>query len=85
MDPEEHHVTIFTAVGVTGRGLTLMGPNVIALAGLVGLLVALELQVRVVEEPHLQRVHGQTYAAYTASTGRFLPQLGRMPGAPGRH
>jgi len=76
---------IFTAMGVAGLGLTLMAPNVIALAGLVGLLLALELQVRVIEEPHLRQVHGQTYAAYTASTGRFLPQLGRMSDSSARH
>lgn len=69
---------IFTAMGITGLGLTLMVPNVIAIAGLAGLLVALELQVRVIEEPHLRGVHGDAYAAYAASTGRFLPQLGRM-------
>jgi protein-S-isoprenylcysteine O-methyltransferase Ste14 len=74
---------IFTAMAVTGLGLTLMVPNVIALVGLVGLLVALELQVRVVEEPHLRRIHGQAYEAYTASTGRFVPQLGRTPDASG--
>jgi len=75
---------IFTAMGVTGLGLTLMVPNVVALGGLVGLLVALEVQVRVVEEPHLRRVHGQAYEEYTAATGRFLPQLGRTPDASGR-
>ena len=45
---------IFTAMGLTGLGLTLMVPNVVALAGFVALLLALELQVRVVEEPYLR-------------------------------
>jgi protein-S-isoprenylcysteine O-methyltransferase Ste14 len=68
---------IFTAMGITGLGLTLVVPNAIAIAGLVGLLVALELQVRVVEEPYLRTVHGSAYAVYAASTGRFLPRIGR--------
>jgi protein-S-isoprenylcysteine O-methyltransferase Ste14 len=68
---------IFTAMAVTGIGLALMVPNVVALAGAVLLLVALHLQVRVVEEPYLVRTHGDVYASYAARTGRFVPGLGR--------
>jgi protein-S-isoprenylcysteine O-methyltransferase Ste14 len=70
---------IFTAMAFTGLGLALMVPNVVALTGFVLLLVALHLQVRVVEEPHLRRAHGHAYVRYAASTGRFLPSLGRIP------
>lgn len=73
---------IFTVMAVTGAGLALMTPNVVALAGLVVLLVALQLQVRVVEEPYLLRTHGATYATYAARTGRFVPGLGRLPHTP---
>jgi len=74
---------IFTAMAVTGLGLALMVPNVVALAGAVLLLVALQLQVRVVEEPYLRAVHGVAYARYAATTGRFLPGVGMMTaGAP---
>ena len=59
--------------------MALMVPNVIALLGVVLLTVALELQVRVVEEPYLLRVHEQAYAAYAARTGRFVPGVGRLP------
>lgn len=69
---------IFTAMALTGVGLVLMTPNVVALAGLVMLVVALELQVRVVEEPYLRRAHGQAYGDYAGTTGRFLPGLGRL-------
>jgi len=69
---------IFTAMGVTGVGLALMVPNVVALAGAATLVVALELQVRVVEEPYLYRIHGADYKTYAGSTGRFLPGLGRV-------
>jgi protein-S-isoprenylcysteine O-methyltransferase Ste14 len=73
---------IFTAMGITGLGLTLIVPNAVAIAALAALLVALELQVRVVEEPYLRTVHGSAYAAYTASTGRFLPRIGRTQRGP---
>ena len=68
---------IFTAMAATGAGLALMVPNIVAAGALVLLLVALQLQVRVVEEPYLRAVHGTAYAAYEASTGRFLPGIGR--------
>lgn len=41
------------------------------------LWVGLELQVRVVEEPHLLAVHGDRYRLYAERTGRFLPGVGR--------
>lgn len=68
---------IFTAMGVTGLGLAAMVPNAVALAGCLLLAVALQLQVRVVEEPYLRRAHGAAYAAYASRTGRFVPRLGR--------
>jgi protein-S-isoprenylcysteine O-methyltransferase Ste14 len=70
---------IFTAMLITAVGLTLMVPNVVAVVGLVALVVALELQVRGVEEPYLAEVHGHAYRDYAARTGRFLPWLGRVP------
>lgn len=65
----------FSATGLTALGLTLMVPNVPAIAGLVALVIALHLQVRVVEEPHLRSIHGAAYEAYVARTGRFVPPL----------
>jgi len=69
---------IFTAMGVTGLGLALIVPNLVALAGLVVLLLAIHLQVRVVEEPHLMRTHGARYLGYAARVGRFLPRIGLL-------
>lgn len=66
---------IFTAMSLTGLGLTLMVPNAVAVAGFVALFVALQLQVRVVEEPYLRRIHGVAYARYEATVGRFVPGL----------
>jgi protein-S-isoprenylcysteine O-methyltransferase Ste14 len=69
---------VFAAMAPASTGLALMVPSVVALAGLVALFVALELQVRVVEEPYLRRVHGAAYERYAARVGRFLPGIGRL-------
>ena len=69
---------IFAAMIPTSLGLTLMVPNVVALAGFAALVLALEIQVRLVEEPYLRKVHGQGYDSYAARTGRFMPGVGRM-------
>ncbi|CAN7246980.1 methyltransferase family protein [Knoellia sp. LjRoot47] len=73
---------IFTAMCITALGLTLMVPNVIAVAGILALAVALELQVRIVEEPYLRTVHGDAYRTYEIRTGRFLPTV--RPARPSR-
>jgi protein-S-isoprenylcysteine O-methyltransferase Ste14 len=69
---------IFAAMLPTALGLTLMVPSWIALLGLSGLVLALQLQVRAVEEPYLRTVHGDTYIAYAARVGRFVPGVGRL-------
>lgn len=69
---------IFAAMLPTGLGLALLVPSEVAFAGFAGLAVALELQVRVVEEPYLRRTHGAAYADYAARVGRFFPGLGRL-------
>ena len=69
---------IFTAMGVTALGLALVVPNAVALVGLVLLVIALELQVRRVEEPYLLATHGTAYREYAARVGRFVPGLGRI-------
>jgi protein-S-isoprenylcysteine O-methyltransferase Ste14 len=67
---------IFSTMAATSVGLVLMVPTAVGLAGLVLMLVALELQVRAVEEPYLRTVHGPDYLAYAARVGRFVPGLG---------
>jgi protein-S-isoprenylcysteine O-methyltransferase Ste14 len=69
---------IFAAMIPTSLGLTFMVPNVVAFAGFAALVLALEIQVRLVEEPYLRAAHGQAYASYAAQTGRFAPRVGRM-------
>lgn len=70
---------IFAAMLPTALGLTLLVPSWVALLGLAGLVAALELQVRVVEEPYLLSVHGERYAEYAARVGRFVPGVGYLP------
>lgn len=72
---------IFAAMLVSMVGLALLVPNVVALAALATLFLALEIQVRRVEEPYLTRTHGDDYLRYAAGTGRFVPGLGRLRGA----
>ncbi|MDJ0866296.1 MAG: isoprenylcysteine carboxylmethyltransferase family protein [Myxococcota bacterium] len=69
---------IFSFIGVSGVGLLMMVPN--GLAILAGLLTAagIEIQVRFVEEPYLERTHGERYARYAAAVGRFVPRVGRL-------
>jgi protein-S-isoprenylcysteine O-methyltransferase Ste14/putative flippase GtrA len=66
---------IFTATAATG--LALLIPNLLAVAMLVAFVTALQVQVRLVEEPYLHRVHGILWERYAARTGRFLPWIGR--------
>ena len=68
---------ILTATTVTTIGLFLLVPNVLSVAMLAAVLLAQQIQVRLVEEPYLLRVHGDAYREYAARTGRFLPGIGR--------
>lgn len=71
---------IYSAMFPTVLGLVLMVPSALAIAGLLALAIGLELQVRLVEEPHLLRTHGDEYADYAARVGRFAPGLGTLHG-----
>jgi protein-S-isoprenylcysteine O-methyltransferase Ste14 len=69
---------IFTAMTTATLGLALLVPNVASLAALVSLMLALEMHVRLVEEPYLRRTHGDSYERYASSAGRFFPGVGRL-------
>lgn len=69
---------IFTAMTITAFGLTLMVGNLVAVAGVVALVAALQVQVRLVEEPYLRRTHAEAYARYASTAGRFVPLVGRL-------
>jgi protein-S-isoprenylcysteine O-methyltransferase Ste14 len=69
---------IYSAMLPALLGLALLAGSAVAFAGFVLVLVALELQTRLVEEPYLLRVHGREYSQYAARVGRFVPGLGRL-------
>jgi protein-S-isoprenylcysteine O-methyltransferase Ste14 len=75
---------ILTSTFVTGLGIALVVPNVLALLMLVGIAAAQQIQVRLVEEPYLLRVHGDAYRRYAAATGRFVPGIGRVRASSGQ-
>jgi protein-S-isoprenylcysteine O-methyltransferase Ste14 len=72
----------FAALVPTALGLTLMVPSWVALAALAATFLAIELQVRIVEEPYLRQTHGADYATYAARVGRFVPGVGRLAAPP---
>jgi protein-S-isoprenylcysteine O-methyltransferase Ste14 len=69
---------IFAAMIPAFVGVALLAPNALSVAGAVVLVVALELQTRLVEEPYLLAVHGECYALYARQVGRFLPGVGTI-------
>ena len=69
---------IFTAMLITAAGLTLIIPSIVSIVGLAALIAALEVQVRLVEEPYLLQTHGDTYRDYAHLVGRFAPGVGRI-------
>jgi protein-S-isoprenylcysteine O-methyltransferase Ste14 len=69
---------IFAGMIPVALGLALMVPNVVSIAAVVALVVALEIQTRLVEEPYLLRAHGAAYRSYAATAGRFFPWVGRL-------
>ena len=69
---------IFSCMTIGLGGIALLTPNAIAAVTLLLLLVTVELQVRLVEEPYLIRTHGAPYRAYAARVGRFVRGIGRL-------
>jgi protein-S-isoprenylcysteine O-methyltransferase Ste14 len=69
---------IFSAMVAAQASVVLMVPTSVSVLALVTLVVAVQIQVRSIEEPHLPRLHDSEYAGYAARTGRFLPGIGRL-------
>ena len=69
---------IYSGMVLMAAGIALLVPNAMTLAGFALILVAVELQARVVEEPHLLAGHGESYRRYAAERGRFVPGVGRL-------
>jgi protein-S-isoprenylcysteine O-methyltransferase Ste14 len=68
---------IYSAMILGWTGFALMVPTWAGLAAIVVVALALELQVRAVEEPYLLRAHGDAYRGYAERVGRFVPWVGR--------
>jgi protein-S-isoprenylcysteine O-methyltransferase Ste14 len=62
---------------IAQAGTVLMVPTWLGLVGVGLLVVACQLQVRLVEEPYLSTHHGVAYDRYAVRTGRFVPGIGR--------
>jgi protein-S-isoprenylcysteine O-methyltransferase Ste14 len=69
---------VFAGSAVSVVGLALFVPNVVSLLMVVAFVAGLEIQVRLVEEPYLLRLHGDAYRDYAARTGRFVPGFGKL-------
>ena len=69
---------IYSAMLVYVAGVALMVPNIASLVALGALALALDLHVRLVEEPYLVATHGSSYARYASRVGRFIPRVGRF-------
>lgn len=69
---------IFSAMLITACGLAMTIPNVVSIVGLLSLIAALQVQVRLVEEPYLLATHGDVYRSYARVVGRFSPGMGHL-------
>ena len=65
--------TGMAAYTIAHVGLT---PSPAAAAAALLMIAGVELQVRSVEEPYLDRVHGNEFRAWTGTSGRFVPRVG---------
>jgi protein-S-isoprenylcysteine O-methyltransferase Ste14 len=68
---------IYSAMIPAMVGIVLLAPTWISLGALALLVLALEIQVRAVEEPWLLRSQ-PAYPDYAARVGRFVPGVGRL-------
>ncbi|MEY2442742.1 MAG: hypothetical protein QOJ46_2168 [bacterium] len=70
---------VYTTMIGLSLGVALLVPTPAGALGVTVALVGLEIQTRLVEEPHLRALHGRPYERYVARVGRFLPGIGRSP------
>ena len=69
---------VYSTIVAASTGAAALAPTLVAAAGVLTFVVALQIQVRAVEEPHLRRLHGDRYGAYASRAGRFVPGIGRL-------
>ena len=68
---------IFTGMVTAVVGLALLAPTLLTAASVVMLVVAVDVQVRIVEEPYLLDAMPD-WPTYAQRVGRFVPRLGRI-------
>ncbi len=68
---------IYAGVLCLGLGVLALLPHVFVLLFLVLQFVAIDINVRRLEEPHLRRLHGAAYEEYLDRAGRYLPRIFR--------
>jgi protein-S-isoprenylcysteine O-methyltransferase Ste14 len=68
---------IYSGVIPLVAGLVLLA-SAVSLAAFAAMVAALEIQVRLVEEPHLLRAHDPAYREYASRVGRFVPGIGLL-------
>lgn len=68
----------YTSLLMCSTTVALLVPTWLAAVAVLVCLVALQVQTRLVEEPHLREMHGADYRRYGSSVGRFVPGLGRF-------
>ncbi len=66
---------IYTGLFVGGLGFLMLSPAMFLLFGLLLGYIAIELFVRKVEEPYLQRQFGTAYQTWLNTTPRYFPKL----------
>jgi protein-S-isoprenylcysteine O-methyltransferase Ste14 len=69
---------IYVGMFIFWLGTTMLTPNVVAIVGYALVLISIELQVRLVEEPYLLEKHSESYREYAATVGRFAPGVGLL-------
>jgi protein-S-isoprenylcysteine O-methyltransferase Ste14 len=69
---------IYSFMLTAWTGFALMVPTWLAFAAIAIGLIGLEMQVRLVEEPHMLRTQGEPYRDWASRVGRFVPGLGRL-------
>jgi protein-S-isoprenylcysteine O-methyltransferase Ste14 len=75
---------IFSFILISGAGLLALVPNLFSILAFALTVSGIEIQVRAVEEPYLERTHGPAYRVYASRVGRLLPGFGRLGATNGR-
>ncbi len=66
---------IYTGCIVHGAGLIVLAPHILLLVtGILGFYL-IDAYVKEIEEPYLEKLHGQKYQQYVSQTGSFFPRF----------